>query len=140
MADLKISEYTVDVLAPTDRLEISQDLGGETTWSTKSVKVSTLDTRYLPRSLEVDPQTGAYSILTSNNGQLVTIDGALTIPAGLGAGFHCAVFLDFGTKQTLTSSVTTTKGSPLAHISPGGMITITMLNATTVLVKGETEA
>jgi hypothetical protein len=83
---------------------------------------------------------GAYTVLASDNGKVIEVTGALTIPTGLGAGFTCTVFLNNGTLQTLTTSGLTLRGGFAdTSISANGLVTMTAIAVDTFWIKGETE-
>lgn len=85
--------------------------------------------------------TGAYTLVEADLGKLVTIDAGLTIPTGLSVGFHCRVFLDNVTKQTLTTTGVTTKGGDVnTSISGDGTIEVTIKATDTALITGDMEA
>lgn len=85
--------------------------------------------------------TGSYTLVAGDAGKLVKIDSDLTIPTGLAVGFKCKVFLDNGTKQTLTTTGLTTKGADAnTSISANGVIAVTVIASNTVLLEGNMEA
>lgn len=94
----------------------------------------------LPRTLELESETGSYSLVAADNGKLKTIDNALTIPTGLPVGFQCKVFLDNVAAQTLTTTGLTVKGNDAnTNISGNGIITLTVIAVDTILIAGEME-
>ncbi len=94
----------------------------------------------LPRTLDInDTATGAYTLLSTDGGNLVTIDTGLTIPTGLPVGFQCSVFLDNATLQAITTTGLTVKGNANTNISGNGVIGVAIIATDTVLISGETE-
>lgn len=102
------------------------------------------DLSYLPLSLVYNDQRtlGAYSLVAADAGKMVLTDDAITIPSGLGAGFQCAIAQSNVAKQTLTinAAYTTVIGAPEANISPDGILTIGVVDGTTIIIQGATEA
>jgi hypothetical protein len=97
----------------------------------------------LPLSLAFSDQrgNGAYAIQASDAGKMVIVDDAVSIPAGLGAGFQCAVINAAATAKSFTpnAAYTTVIGAPSASISADGLVTIGVRAGNTIVIKGETE-
>lgn len=91
----------------------------------------------LPTLLDIKGPSGAYSLLTGDNGYLVVIDNNLTVPIALPTGFQCAVFNSTAAAVTLTTTGNTVPGDPLTQIDAYGLITVTVIASNTVLIKGE---
>lgn len=84
--------------------------------------------------------TGSYTLVSTDTTKHVEIDSGLTIPTGLPIGFNCAVGLNNGTKQPLTTTGLTVLGDAEANISPDGVITLLIVATNTVRIGGQTEA
>ena len=100
---------------------------------------------YLPKLLDDNNQVGngAYELQASDLGDMIPVDGAVTIPAGLAGGFQCTV------QNTTTgalllnrdASYTTEWGGSDASISANGVVVISVLKSdpTILIINGETE-
>jgi hypothetical protein len=115
---------------------------GTATYVLTSNGIGAAPTFQAPNGLGViNDQTGApYSLLSSDTNSLVIIDDTFTIPTGLPVGFQCSVLNDSGTIETLTTTGNTVKGNDVAaSISAGGVISLIVTAADTVLITGEME-
>ena len=96
---------------------------------------------FMSKSLDLNnAPTGAYELVASDNGKLVIIDDALTIPTGLPVKFNCTVWLDAVTAKALVVAGITTKGNDVnTNISSQGIITLGIIAVDTALIAGEME-
>jgi hypothetical protein len=85
----------------------------------KSIAEVQSDLDVLTKTVEINAQTGtSYSLQSSDNGKLVTLNNAaaitLTVPASLGAGFNCQI-LQLGAGQVTVSPSSTTVNNADSH-------------------------
>ena len=94
---------------------------------------------YQPKTPEVKTTTGAYTLVASDLGKLVIVDGALDLPS-LPAGYNVFIYntsvsaVGFSASGGVTIDNTTN-----TSISAKGSISVFYLDATTVIVDGNTE-
>jgi hypothetical protein len=111
----------------------------------KSIAEVQSDLDVLTKTVEINAQTGtSYSLQTSDNGKLVTLNNAsaitLTVPASLGAGFNCQI-LQLGAGQVTISASGTTVHNASSHTKLTGQYSSASLvayDANTFLFQGDT--
>lgn len=86
-----------------------------------------------PATPSVNAQTGTtYSLQASDNGKIVTCSNGsgitVTVPSGLGAGFHCQV-IQLGAGQVTFSPSSTTINNRQSHTKIAGQYGIAVLSA-----------
>ena len=91
-----------------------------------------LDTK-APATPTVNAQTGTtYSLQASDNGKIVTLSNAsgitVTVPSGLGAGFHCQC-IQIGAGQVTFSPSSTTVNNRQSHTKIAGQYGVVGLSA-----------
>lgn len=91
-----------------------------------------LDGKALSRPT-INAQTGTtYTVLTSDNGNIVTLNNAspvtVTVPSGLGVGFHCQL-IQKGAGQATFSASSTTINNRQGHNKTAGQHSIVTLEA-----------
>ena|ERR1051325_777726 len=98
----------------------------------------------VPSSNVVNPQTGTtYTLQDSDNGILVTFDNALavtvTVPAGLGAGFHTTCIQLGAGQVTFTPSSTTVNnaGGLNSIVGQWGRVTLDAYDADAFVLSGD---
>lgn len=86
-----------------------------------------------PATPTVNAQTGTtYTLLTSDNGKIITFSNAsaitVTVPSGLGSGFHCQC-IQIGAGQVTFSASSTTINNRQSHTKIAGQYGVVGLTA-----------
>ena len=115
------------------------DAGLDNTQAVTSLRLQTKLADYQPKTPEVKTTTGAYTLVASDLGKLVIVDGVLDLPS-LPAGYNVFIY------NTSVSAVGLSASGGVAidnttntSISAKGSISVFYLDATTVIVDGNTE-
>jgi hypothetical protein len=114
----------------------------DTKWDVLDVKLedasaplltSDINSTVAPFTPSVNTQTGTtYTLVAADNGKIVTCSNAsaitVTVPAGLGAGFHCQV-VQIGTAQVTFLPSSTTVNHRQSHTKIAGQYGIAVLTS-----------
>lgn len=104
------------------------------------------DIAFTDSSVPVNAQTGTtYTLQASDNGKVVTCDNAagvvVTVPSGLGVGFHCQVIqLDGEVSFTTSSSTLNNRQSHTKIAGQFGVVTVESYAADAFILAGDTTA
>jgi hypothetical protein len=115
------------------------DAGLDNTQAVTSLRLQSKLTDYQPKTPEVKTTTGAYTLVASDLGKLVIVDGVLDLPS-LPAGYNVFVYNTSVSAVGLSASGgVTIDNTTNTSISAKGSISVFYLDATTVIVDGNTE-
>ena len=115
------------------------DAGLDNTQAVTSLRLQSKLADYQPKTPEVKTTTGAYTLVASDLGKLVIVDGVLDLPS-LPAGYNVFIYNTSVSAVGLSASGgVTIDNTTNTSISAKGSISVFYLDATTVIVDGNTE-
>lgn len=113
--------------------------GTDDTQAISPLKLTSKLGDYQAKTADINSTSGAYTLLSGDEGKDIFIDNTLTIPV-LTAGYQVTVRNDSASAVGFTLSGTTSPNNSDTQISAYGTIAVLYQNTTTVWIDGNTEA